>query len=156
MQEWRKQSLFYSLIAMMGSLFFSRALLSVSLMVFIVLSFFHRDTREQFRTFFSTPLLWGMALLFLLPLVSGAWSENKDQWQEMLRIKLPLLFLPLAFAGPFSFSKKQWTMLALVFLGLILGATLWCMFQYANNATAVNEGYLRAKSIITPLENDHV
>lgn len=30
------------------------------------------------------------------------------------------------------------------------------MFHYASNISEVNEGYLRAKSIITPLENDHV
>ena len=156
MQEWRKQSLFYSCIIMMGSLFFSRAILSVSLIVFIVLSFFHRNTKEQFRNFFSTAFLWGMSLLFFLPLLSGVWSEDKVQWQDVMRIKLPLLFLPLAFAGPFSFSKIQWNALAFIFLGLTLGATAWSLFHYAVNATAINEGYLRAKSIITPLKNDHV
>lgn len=156
MQEWRKQSLFYSIIIMMGSLFFSRAMLSVSLMGFIALSFFHRGTREQFRNFFSTPLLWVMSLLFLLPLISGVWSEDKVQWQDVLRIKLPFLFLPLAFAGPFSFSKKQWNALAFIFLGLIVGGTAWSLFHYAGDTTAINEGYLRAKSMITPLKNDHV
>lgn len=74
----------------------------------------------------------------------------------MMLIKTPLFLLPLAFAGPVHFSKKQWEWLAFVFIFLITGASVWSMFHYVNNASAVNEGYLRAKTLIAPLENDHV
>jgi hypothetical protein len=141
---------------MMVTLFFSRAMLSVSMIVFAAISFFHADFKKQLSHFFSSPLLWGMSLLFFIPLLSGFWSEDKKEWAEIIRIKLPLLFLPLAFAGPFSFSKKQWHWLGYIFIALVTAGTCWSMFHYAANAAEINESYLRAKSIITALENDHV
>lgn len=71
-------------------------------------------------------------------------------------IKLPLFLLPLAFAGPINFSKTQWNRLAYVFLLLITGGTIWSMFQYVPDAAVINADYFKAKSIITPLQNDHV
>ena len=144
------------LVTMMTALFFSRAVLSVSMMAFVAVSFFHTDIKKHLSDFFSSPLLWGIGLLFFLPLLSGLWSEDKKQWVDIVRIKAPLLFLPLAFAGPFHFSKKQWEWLGYIFIVLVTAGTLWAMFHYLSDAATVNESYLRAKSIITPLENDHV
>ncbi|MGH2552635.1 MAG: O-antigen ligase family protein [Chitinophagaceae bacterium] len=153
---WRSQIIFTLIIIMMAALFFSRAALSVSIILFIVISFYHLTPSKQIRNFFSTPLLWGMSLLFFLPLISGIWSDDKKEWMEMIRIKLPLLFLPLAFAGPMWLSKKRWEYLSLIFVGIITLASIWSMFHYSSNMSEINDSYLRAKSIITPLENDHV
>lgn len=125
-------------------------------MAFVAVSFLHADSKGQFRQFFSSPLLWGMSLLFFIPLLTGLWSNDKTQWLAILQIKLPLLFLPLAFAGPMPFSKKQWYWVAYFFIALITGATLCCVINYIPDAASVNVGYLKAKSMITPLENDHV
>lgn len=152
----REQFLFYSMIAMLAALFISRAMLSVFTILFIILSFLHRDIKTHFRNFISSPLLWSMSLLFVLPFLSGLWSEDKQEWLQIVRIKLPLFFLPLSFAGPFSFSRKQWNLLAYIFIGLITAATLWSMFEYSLDVQAINKSYLKAKSIITPLENDRV
>ena len=154
--EWRSPIIFILMIIMMAALFFSRAVLSAGIITFTVVSFIHPDLKKHIRHFFVSPLLWGMSLLFFLPLISGLWSDDKKEWLEMIRVKLPLLFLPLAFAGPIYFSKKQWQWLACFFIALITIATIWSMFHYVNNMSAANEGYLRAKTIITPLENDHV
>ena len=156
MKGWRKQILFYSIIGMMSSLFCSRALLTFFMAVFVLVSFFHVGIKKQIRNYFSSPLLWGISLLFFLPLLSGLYSGDKNEWLDIIRIKLPLLFLPLAFAGPFTFSKKEWEWLAIIFITLITAASIWSMVHYTTNISVINEGYLRAKSIITPLENDHV
>jgi O-antigen ligase len=159
LDSWRSSILFWLIAIMMIALFFSRALLSAGMMGFIAASFFHTGIRQQFRQFFSSPLLWGMSLLFIVPLISGLWSEDKQEWADILRIKLPLLFLPLAFAAyavSWSFSAKQWDWLGLLFIALITGGTCWSLFHYAGDAAAINESYLRAKAIVTPLENDRV
>jgi len=141
---------------MMAALFLSRALLSVSMIAFIAVSFFHTEHKKQFLHFLSNPLLWGMSLLFVVPLVSGFWSEDKQEWADMLRIKLPLLLLPVAFAGPTELSKKQGDWLGYCFIALVTAGTGWSLFHYLADPAAVNESYLRAKTMITPLENDHV
>jgi O-antigen ligase len=152
----RSHIIFILMIIMMAALFFSRAVLSAGIIAFTAISFIHPGFKKHIRHFFASPLLWGMSLLFFLPLISGLWSADKTEWLEMIRIKLPLLFLPLAFAGPVHFSKKQWEWLASIFIALVTAASVWSMFHYVSNISAANEGYLRAKTILTPLENDHV
>ena len=100
--ERRNTIIFILFIVMTGALFISRALLSASMIVFILVSFLHSNSKKQVYDFFSTPLLWGMSVLFLIPFISGLWSSDKKEWLDMIRIKLPLLFLPIAFASPFS------------------------------------------------------
>ena len=153
---WRSPIIFILMIIMMAALFFSRAVLSAGIIAFTTVSIFHPDLKKHILHFFASPLLWGMSLLFILPLVSGLWSEDKKEWLEIIRVKLPLLILPFAFAGPIHFSKKQWEWLATIFIALITVATLWSMFQYLSDVSAINTSYLSAKSIVTPLENDHV
>lgn len=156
LHSWRNTIIFILMMVMTGALFFSRALLSLSMMLFVIISFLHSDIKRQIRQFFLCPLLWGMSVLFFIPLLTGLWSGDREQWLATLQIKLPLVFLPLAFAGSFSISEKQWDVLAYFFLLLISGATVWCLAKYLPNTAIVNEAYLKAKTIITPLENDHV
>lgn len=159
MTNWRPTITFILLVVMMVALFLSRAMLSISMIVFFYVSFFHPNFKEHIGNFFRSPLLWSMSLLFFLPLISGLWSENKHQWIDILRIKLPLLVLPLAFATPvnnYHFSKKQWQSLAYIFVALITAGTIWSMFHYVTNIPATHDIYLQAQTMITPLKNDHV
>lgn len=156
MQKYSVQILFFSAVAMLVTVFFSRAALSVSMMVFIAASFFYSAVASQLRKFITHPFLAGMGFLFLLPLISGLWSTDTNQWMDVLRIKLPLLLMPVAFASPFQFSKKQWKALASVYILLVCSGCIWSLTQYIGNASAVHAAYLKAKILITPLQNDHV
>jgi len=156
MIDWRKSLLFFCVVAMMGALFLSRAVLSISMGLFVILSFCHKDAGKQLRTFLSTPLLWSMSLLFFMPLLSGIWSEDKHEWLSVLRLKIPLFILPLAFAGPIRFSSKQWDWLAYIFIAFTTAGSIWSLLHYAGNMDNINESYLKAKSIATLLGNDHV
>ena len=155
--KWRSISLFILAVAMLlSSLFLPRAFLSVSMIVFIFVSFLHRRVKEQFVVFARSPFLWSMSVLFLLPCISGLWSEDQRQWLDTLRIKLPLLLMPLAFVGFSGLAKRKFEYLAYVFILLVTLGTAWSMWQYLPDAANVHEGYLRSTIIKTPLENDHV
>ena len=154
--EWRIPIIFMLLAAMLTAAFISRAVLSITVITFVLFSFFHRNYKKQIKDYISSPFLTGLSLLLLLPLISGLWSENTDQWSKIIRIKLPLLFIPLALAAPFGFTNIHWRRLHLVFLALAVITSLWCIAQYAADSKAINEAYLRAKTMTTPLENDHV
>jgi O-antigen ligase len=156
MNSWRIHLLFYSMAGMIATLFFSRFLLSFFMILFVLISLLHRDIKNQFRNFFSSPLLWAMSLLFMLPFISGLWSGDKEEWFDIAVRKLPLFVLPLAFAARFEFSKKQWHWMIFIFIAFVTGSTLWSMFHYSLDMQAVNESYLKAKTLVTPLENDHV
>jgi O-antigen ligase len=153
---WRRPIIFILLVIMMAAVFFSRVLLSASMMAFVLVSFLHRDFKKQLVIFFTSPLLLGMSLLFFLPALSGLWSQDQEQWMAIVRIKLPLLFLPLAFAAPFGFSKKHWQVLIALFIVFVTAATFWTMAYYISDINMVHENYLRSQIMITPLGNDHV
>lgn len=152
----RQQLIFLSLFLLLLGLFVSRVLLSLSTVFFLLLTCVHSGFRSHLRRFFHTPLLWGMTILFLLPFVSGLWSEDKEWWWRFVRIKLPLLILPFCFAGRWQLSAGQWRQLAHVFLLLLFLGCSWSLWNYLQSPKDIHEGYLRAKVMATPLQNDHV
>jgi O-antigen ligase len=77
-------------------------------------------------------------------------------WMRFARIKLPLLLFPIAFAGDWQLSSKQWKWIASIFIFLVFAGCCWSLWQYVQNIHLVHEQYLKAKVLVTPLENDHV
>jgi O-antigen ligase len=150
------QVLTSSLLLMEGSLLVSRAALSVTLIVFLCLTLVHRTIQQQLLGFMRQPLLVGMSVLFLIPFVSGLWSQDLANWMALLRIKLPLLLLPLAFAGCWQLSRKQWLTVAFFFIFITVAGAGWSLIQYMAEPGRMAASYLKAKSLPTPLENDHV
>jgi O-antigen ligase len=154
--NWRKEVLLYSIVIMIAGLLFSRLLLSSAIIVFILVSFIHKNFLQQLKEFFSSPVLWSMTVLFLIPLVSGLWSEDLAHWSRIMRIKLPLLLLPVCFAGLQDFRFKDWEKIGWSFIILILLGSSWSICFYLLDIKAVHAGYLQSHAIITPLKNDHV
>jgi hypothetical protein len=152
----KQQLIFFTIVVMLIALFTSRALLSISFIIFLLLTCIHKKPGPQLRRFFTSPFLLGMAFLFFIPFITWFWSEDKHMWERFARIKLPLLLFPLAFAGNWQLSTKQWRWVAYSFLFLVVAGCCWSLFQYMENYQAVQQAYLKAKIIATPLDNDHV
>jgi O-antigen ligase len=152
----RHYTVFVTILAMEVSLYLSRASLSVSMMAFLAATLVHKDIGAQWRSFTRSPLLVGMALLFMVPLVTGLWSADKETWMNVMRVKLPLLLFPVAFAGPWQLSPRQWRYTGYAFLLLLLVTSLGSFVFYLQNLQAIHEGYLKARVITTPLGDDHV
>ena len=146
----------FSIVLMLFSLFFSRGFLSGSMFLFLSFTVVHQRIGRQLKTFINNRFLVSITLLFMIPLISGLWSSNLKEWGEIIRIKLPLLFFPLAFAGDWQLKTKHWHYIAFIFLALVAIAVGWSLLQYLEDIEGFNEAYLRSKTIITPLEDDHV
>ncbi|HVF81644.1 MAG TPA: hypothetical protein VM884_06905 [Flavisolibacter sp.] len=145
-----------TLLTMPAGLFFSRALLSISMILFIAFACFHKNILQQVQSCFRQKFFIGLILLFSIPLLSGLWSADSETWLDVVRIKLPLFLFPLAFAGDWQLSGRQWRTIFFLFVLLLVGGCSWSLWQYAADVGAINESYLKAKSIPTPFENDHV
>jgi O-antigen ligase len=152
----RNSAIAFSIVIMLFGLFFSRAFLSGSMMFFLAFTLVHPKIGSQLRTFINNRFLISITLLFMIPLISGLWSSNTKEWGEIIRIKLPLMFFPLAFAGDWQLKRKHWEYIAFIFLGLMAVAVGWSLWQYISDIEGFNEAYLRSKTIITPLQDDHV
>ncbi len=153
---WRSKAIFVTIIIMLLGLFLSRAALSIGIMLFLIPTLFHARIVEQFVRFLRSPYLLGLAILFLLPFISGLWSNDLVEWRRQVSVKLPLLLLAVAFAGEWRLTTQQWSMIAWIFLVLVIGGCAWSLWQYGQEPGLINESYLRAKTIPTALDNDHV
>ena len=97
-----------------------------------------------------------MSLLFLVPFLSGLWSENRDQWLKIILSKAPLMAFP--FCCYVLHSMKKETTRKLVYLVLITSfiSMSKTILQYFLNAREISETYLRAKVLPVDMSNDHV
>src|SRR5690349_6961614 len=77
-------------------------------------------------------------------------------WARWARIKLPLFLFPVAFAGRWQLTINQWRIVAWFFILLVMLGCSWSLFHYLQDPHTIQESYLRAKIMATPLDNDHV
>ncbi len=139
------------LIALLfAGLFLSRALLSVTSVLMIVVFFLKwRDAKDWKQILLATTLI-------VLPVfISGLWSENKTDWWRAVEVKVPLLTIALGICSA-TFSIRWWQKLSILFLLLISLGTLWSTWQYLQNSQIILQDYLRAKVLPTPLDDDHI
>ena len=145
-----------SIALMWCGMLWSRALLSLSMGLFIVSALSHGPFKEKWLFFKRNPLLWLMSLLFFIPFISGLWSHNFQQWSIVIQHKAPLLIIPFCCTALLSidlqYSRK------LVYLAVI--TTLISMIKtiglYAVNARDISGSYLQAKVLPVDMSNDHV
>lgn len=68
--------------------------------------------------------------LFAIHLIGLLWTSNFDYALKDLRIKLPLLFLPIVFASAIQFSKKTFDFLIHFFIAVVLITTFVSLYRY--------------------------
>ncbi|HET9823748.1 MAG TPA: O-antigen ligase family protein, partial [Chitinophagaceae bacterium] len=66
------------------------------------------------------------------------------------------LLLPVCFAGMEYVTRKDWEKIAIAFLFVTMAGVCFSVWQYFQNIHSVQAAYLRAQTINTPLNNDHV
>src|SRR5690606_26487906 len=99
----KTKGVFIAIIAMVVSFFFSRAALSMTVMLCGFLGLLGVHPRHWLK---QTWWLLGAAWVFFF-FISGFWSHDMDYWQTRCEVKLPILLLPLAFAFVPAFSHRR-------------------------------------------------
>ncbi len=140
------------IVAMWVGLLWSRALLSLSLGIWILHAFWMYGA-EGLREWRESLWLKGLSLLFFLPLLSGLWSNDLQQWMGIMQIKLPLLFLPFcvpAFRALDLDVRKAllWVLVMLLMVSMV--QCLWWIYD------AGGRNYLSGAVMRVPMGDDHV
>jgi O-antigen ligase len=154
LQQGRYELTMLGIALMLLGLFQGRALVSIGMFVLaaMVLITPVALTLVQLRRQWW---VWGLLLLFAVPLVSGLWSTDGAEWWARCRVKLPLLLLPLVFVTMIV-QRQAYVWLGVLYVALLTIGSQWSMEQYFANKTGTNEAYLRAGVIPTLFDNDHV
>lgn len=135
----------------------SRAMVSIGMVGLLVIGFFEIDFVQKkvsytnaLQKIWSRKDLLVITLFFWIVLVSGLYSENKSDWMNWVRIKLPYLFLPVAFAGIKKLSTKTFACLLLCF-GIVMSVSaVVVLWQYFLNYDTVTNSFLVGNGIKMP------
>ena len=143
------------------ALFFSKFLLSVSMIALLVLAVLHIDF-IPFNIRFNTDTIaalkrlgshWGLlafSLIFFIPLMSGLWSENLSEWVWRSRLRLPFVLLPIALIALPSWPKKVYHHLLYLLLICSFLSAFVVLYHYLANTGAALDAIGQGRSMWTP------
>ena len=161
----KKHFTIFFCMTLIVSLIYSKFVLSVSMIAFIVLSIFswkwdsgfplklNNQFEEGWKKFVGYKAFPILTIFFFLVLISIFYTEDSGYLLERLRIKLPFLMLPICFAVLPAFSKQEYFGL-LYFLVAIVG--LSCVItgvQYMADFENITVNMRRGHSIPTPMNH---
>ena len=119
--------LFFGLCLLVTGLPLSLFLTSLS-QFFIVGSFFlEGDFKEKTRRFITNKAAVLIVGFWLLHVIGLLWTQDFHEGIKDIRIKLPLLFLPVVLSGSGSLQAKQFKALLWLFIAAVLAGSLVSM-----------------------------
>lgn len=132
--------------------FFSRALLSISMMLFGLNGLLGIHPKHWLK---EKWWLLGAAWVSMY-LISGLWSHDMDYWYTRCEVKLPILLLPLAFAFTDPFSHRQQKAFTLVLNALLLCGVVYSFSFLVKDPVHYINGYDYSSVLPTIPKNDHI
>lgn len=105
---------------------------------------------ELLRMYLRRKELLILSVFFWLVFFSGIYSDDKTDWLNWVRIKLPFLFLPLAFAPLKRLDAKKFTVLLTTFVLVFFASVVFVLVRYALNYETVTHSFLQGQGIKMP------
>jgi O-antigen ligase len=151
---WKRRVALFCLLAMVAGLLFSRAIASISMMLFGIAALWGISPKQWLK---ERWWLIGLGWIGLYAL-SYFWSADKGEWNAHVQVKLPFLLLPLCFALLPRFSSSQWRLYS---WGLALMMTSGAIYSISyfwqdNPADVVRQYVVHSHLLPTPMYNDHI
>ena len=154
----------YLTLLMLGGvavgLVFSPPVLSVGLIGLVVLGLLdplaglNPRWRAGFGRWAQSPLFWGLVLLYLLLLAGVAQTADWGYYLQRLRVKAPLVALPLAWAGLPPLTERLRGRVFAVFSLFVLAVLTVVLVNYALNFAEINDMVRRAQPV--PVPRNHI
>ncbi len=148
----KKNLTVYLLIILFGGLFWSRALLSIIVLVWALYAVFQMIKTD--RSFFRNPIfIWSIVPLVLWLL--GAWQDpmGKSNFDYLLTLSGYPAIVLIVYSSPKIVVEKTWMNIWLIATAIALSYPL---FWYFKDYAAVNQAYGTGRSLPTFMDTDHV
>ncbi len=140
------------MIAMIAGFLFSRAVLSVSMMVLGVVVLWNISPKRWLQ---HKWWLLGVGWVGMYAL-TYFWCDDKAYWGRHMEVKLPILLLPLTFSFLPSFNTNQLRAFTFFCGLLLLGGVLYSTYPLFSHLDYYISQYHVAHTLPTPAENDHI
>ncbi len=149
LQEWIVS---VSCVAMIAGMLFSRAILSMSMIV-LLLNTLHPDKiKDSWKTFKESRFAVCCILFFLTYVISGLWSADTINWVAFIKIKLPFVFLPFCLINvPFGDTRfRKFTTEGILLV--LLGGMLYSFFPLLSDPHYLSSNV----HLPSPMEGDYI
>lgn len=141
---------------MFAGLFFSRMLLTCGMATFLILAVVEWLSSKAKEKFTPDGMFVLMALFFLLPMLSGLWSSNGEEWWNRTVVKVPLLILSFTWLVCKPFNKDVYYKLSSLFILFVTATAFWSFAKYTCDSIPVQDAYKAAAVMTVPFDDDHV
>lgn len=121
---------FGSLLALAVGLPLSHFLVSVGTIALTINWFWEGNQVIKWKRFFTNPTAWAIVSIYLLHLVGLLWTTDWVYGWKDIRIKVPLLALPIILATSDPLSVRQIRGILLAFIGALFIGSLVSMGAY--------------------------
>jgi len=154
--SFREPAAFLLCLGMIIGFFWSRATLSVSIILLFTNSLYPGHLKENWEIWKRDKFSIACLLFFLAYFLSGFWSQNYETWWDSTTNKLPFLVLPFAFLS-IPFSKAVYRNAIVVVLLLLQTAVIfYSLSQLLLYPEAYIQGYNFSHVLPTTKYNDHI
>jgi O-antigen ligase len=137
-------------IVLMLSLIYSKFLLSVSMIGFVILAL--ACNAPSYR-FWNNRAFLLVSLFFFLFVFSGINSSNTGDWVHHMRMRLPFIALPFAFYAFPALDKKMYYLLHKIFIAIIAFSTLPVLWNIVVDFDQVYKDLAQGRPIATPVHH---
>ncbi len=125
-----KNIFLFGLVLLAAGIPVSRFLVSVSQFVLLGNWLIERDFLTKWSILKKSKAFWAFTGIFLFYVLGLLWTEDYTYATKDLRIKLPMLWLPVLFFTSPQLSKKEYHSILHFFVAATVAATFWSMAVY--------------------------
>ncbi len=119
----------------------------------LVASLLFKGIGFTLKKYFQTKELLVISLYMVIVLISGTYSENKSDWMNWVRIKLPFIALPLAFAPIQQLSSKKFIVVLYGFMLTFFGCTVLVLGNYFMHYETMTQSFSWGTQIPMPFNH---
>ena len=128
---WHRYLFLFGLISLAGGMLFGAVPTSVPQFILLGNWLLEKNYHQKWQQLKSNHIFWILASLFILHIFGMTYTQNMQKGLDELRIKLPLLILPLVlFSSPTITDKELKFTLRVFFFGVLL-SSIYCYLVYA-------------------------
>lgn len=143
-------------IFMIAGLFWSRALLSISIVLFFLNSLHPFTFSDYWSQWKKDRFFLFCFLFFLFYLLSGLWSKDQQEFWYHIKNKLPFLTLPFSFLS-LPLNRKRYRLhLSVGLICLQLAVICYSLFQLFSHFNFYVDGYQYSHNLPTTKYDDHI
>lgn len=108
----------------------SNALMSIGQLIVVGNWIIEFDFKRKLQVLKNSPLIWTLVITFLLHVIGLLWTEDFKYALKDLKVKLPLLALPLVIGTSQRLNLKEWRVLLTVYSTTLFSLTIASYGKY--------------------------